>query len=90
MTYAPDKAYLDEPLYYWEQNDPMGYSEIYDKGASLIYEMEQQMGEETFVEALKEYIEEFSYSFVTTDSFKEFWNSKADFNELFELYFQKH
>lgn len=84
---VPDKTYLNKSLYYWKENDPMGYGEIYDKGASLIYMMQQQMGEESFYDALKEYIAKFSYSFVTTNSFKKFWNNKADFKELYKLYF---
>ena len=41
--YAPDTTDLNLTLYDWEQQDPMGYSEIYDKGASLIYKIEQEI-----------------------------------------------
>ena len=78
---------LGKSLYYWVDTDPMGYGSIYDKGACLLYEMEQQMGEKEFQAALKEYVRTFAYSFVTRDSFKEYWNSKANFDKLFDLYF---
>ena len=85
-TQVPDTTYLGKSLYYWVEEDPMGYWEIYDKGASLIYMMQQQMGEEAFSEAVKEYVQTFAYGFVTTDSFKEFWNGKADLQELFDMF----
>ena len=78
---------LGKSLYYWVDTDPMGYGSIYDKGACLLYEMEQQMGEKEFQAALKEYVRTFAYSFVTRDSFKEYWNSKANLDKLFDLYF---
>ena len=45
------------------------------------------MGEKEFQAALKEYVRTFAYSFVTRDSFKEYWNSKANLDKLFDLYF---
>ena len=45
------------------------------------------MGETAFEEALKEYVQRFAYGFVTTETFQEFWSSKADFSKLFQLYF---
>ena len=86
MGYTPDTTDLNQSLYDWINDDPMGYSEIYDKGASLIYEMEQQMGEDAFDQAMKEYVQHFAYRFVTKDTFQEFWSSKADFSKLFALY----
>ncbi len=75
---------LDESLYHYA---PEEYGEIYEKGGSLLYMMEQQMGETAFEEALKEYVQRFAYGFVTTETFQEFWSSKADFSKLFQLYF---
>ena len=86
MGYMDDTTDLNQSLYDWINDDPMGYSEIYDKGASLIYEMEQQMGEDAFDQAMKEYVQHFAYRFVTKDTFQEFWSSKADFSKLFALY----
>ncbi len=86
--YAEDGACLLRSLQEWYKKDPMGYSEIYIKGAALLYQMQKQMGEEAFAEALKEYVSHFAYRFVTTDSFKEFWTRKCDFTELFEQYFK--
>lgn len=86
--YVPETAYLKESLYYWADTDPMEYSSVYDEGASMLYAMQQQMGSESFAAALKEYAERFAYSFVTTDSFKEFWSEKADFSDIFSLYFE--
>lgn len=84
-TYA-DTTNLSNSLYDWMQNDPMGYSEIYDKGALLLYQMQQQMGDEAFSQALREYVDTFAYGFVTPESFQEFWNGKEDFSALFGLY----
>lgn len=86
MGYAPDTTDLNLSLYDWINDNPMDYSEIYDKGASLIYEMEQQMGEDAFDQAMQEYVQHFAYRFVTKDTFQEFWSSKADFSKLFALY----
>ncbi len=85
-AYTQDTAYLDKSLYYWADEDPMGYSQIYDKGACLIYEMRRQMGAESFDAALKDYVRSFAYDFVTKESFVQFWSEKGDFSQLFELY----
>ena len=85
-SYAYDTAFLDKSLYYWIEEDPMGYGGIYDKAASLVYQMQEQMGEDEFDLALKEYVQNFAYGIVTTTSFKDYWNTKSDFSELFELY----
>ena len=87
--YAPDTTYLEKDLYYWQAEDPMGYSEIYSKGAALIYEIQQQMGEEAFDSALKEYVRRFAYGIVTTESFREFWSEKTDTARIFKLYFRE-
>ncbi len=84
-----DNTYFDMSLAEWMKEGSMSYSLIYGKGASLLYQMEQKMGEEAFKEAAREYVSKFAYGFVTTDSFKEFWGSKGDFKELFEIYFNK-
>lgn len=78
---------LNQSLYDWEEKDPMGYSGIYSKGASLLYQMEKQMGEEEFQRALRAYVDEFAYEFVTPESFRQFWNEQEDFTGLFDLYF---
>ena len=88
MSYAPDTTYLGESLYYWMENDPMGYGEVYVKGASLLYQMKQQLGEDAFADALKEYVDTFAYSQVTAEEFESFWNEKQDFSELFKVYFR--
>lgn len=84
--YAPDTTDLKLTLYDWEQQDPMGYSEIYDKGASLIYKIEQEIGEGAFDRAVKEYVQRFAYGFVTAEDFKAFWNEKGDLSELLTMY----
>ena len=88
--YAPDTTYLDKDLYYWQADDPIPYSEIYYKGAALVYEIQQQMGEDAFESALKEYVRRFAYGIVTTESFREFWNEKTDTTRIFELYFREN
>ncbi len=82
------KVKLDKSIYYYDKRDPSEYGALYTKGGSLIYKMEEKMGEKAFSKALKEYVKKFSDSFVTTESFKEFWNSKTDFSDLFKLYFK--
>ena len=88
-NYAPDTTYLEKDLYYWQAEDPMGYSEIYSKGAALMYEIQQQMGEDAFDSALKEYVRRFAYGIVTTESFREFWSEKTDTARIFKLYFRE-
>ena len=88
ITYVKDEIYLNESLYYWMDTDQMAYSFIYEKGASLLYQMEHKMGQEEFLKAVREYVIKFAYQFVTPDSFKQYWNSKGDFTELFNLYFK--
>lgn len=83
-----DDVNLNWSLYDWEKEDPMGYSEIYDKGGSLFYQMMEQMGDENFSKALRAYVNEFAYGFVTPESFKQFWNEQYDFSALFDLYFK--
>lgn len=89
MTYAPDTTDLNQSLYDWAKDDPMGYGEIYDKGASLIYQMEQQMGGEAFDMAIKEYVDRFAFGTVSTEDFVNFWSEKDDFSELFSLYLNR-
>lgn len=84
--HAPDTTDLNLTLYDWAQQDPIEYSEIYDKGASLICRIEQEMGEEAFDSAVKEYVQRFAYDFVTAEDFKAFWNEKGDFPELLTIY----
>lgn len=79
-------VHFDWTLYDWNKKNPDQYINVYIDPACLLYQMEKQMGEEQFSSALKEYVKQFSYSFVTPDSFKEFWMSKGDFTELFKLY----
>lgn len=81
------KVDLNESLYGWMKDDPERYGAIYDKGASLLYAMQQQMGEGAFKTALREYVAKFAYGFVDTESFKRFWNDRGDFSKLFKLYF---
>ena len=88
QQYAEDKTDLDWSLYDWKKDDPMGYSEIYNKGGSLFYEMEQRMGEEKFRQALREYVSTFAYGTVDTEQFRQFWLGTGDFSKLFALYWK--
>lgn len=76
---------LNKSLYDFK-NNAEDYGEIYYKAASMIYHMYKKMGDEAFVEALKDYINKFAYKEVTPEEFKEFWASKGDFKEHLELY----
>lgn len=95
MVVGKDKQFvknttdMNYTLYDWSEKDPMGYGEVYDKGASLFYEMQNMMGYDNFVSALKDYVNEFAFNFVTPEKFKGFWNSKGDFSELFDFYLKK-
>lgn len=82
-----DKTYYQASLKQWMDNDPMGYYDIYTKGAGMLYHMSQVMGKDAFLEATREYINKYAYHFVTTEEFREFWKTKGDFDELFTLYF---
>lgn len=88
QQYAEDKTDLNWSLYDWQKGDPMGYSEIYYKGGSLFYEMEQRMGEQQFRQALREYVSTFAYGTVDTEQFRQFWLGKGDFSKLFALYWK--
>lgn len=76
---------LNLSLYDWLKG-PEAYGMIYYKSASMLYHMEQEMGDVEFKKALREYVDTFAYDFVTPESFKQFWNEREDFSELFSLY----
>ena len=76
---------LNKSLYDFK-NNAEDYGEIYYKAAAMIYHMYKRMGNDAFVEALKEYINKFAYKEVTPEEFKEFWASKGDFKEHLEIY----
>ncbi len=82
----PEASSLSKNLYYWNEKDPMEYGQIYDVGATLLYEMRLKMGAESFDTALKEYVDRFSFDFVTTEEFKTFWSQKSNFDDLFAIY----
>ncbi len=84
-----DETDLMQSLYYWNNERAGNYGKLYDKGGSLLYQMQERMGKESFLMAMKEYVSHFAYRFVTAESFQEFWNSKGDFKELFNLYLRE-
>lgn len=88
MECAEDNTNLNCSLYDWQEKDPMGYSDVYSKGGSLFYEMEQRMGEQKFRQALREYVRTFAYGTVDTEQFRQFWLGKGDFSKLFALYWK--
>lgn len=84
-----DTTNMNHSLYDWVSgDDPMGYGFVYYKSASIFYEMMKQMGQDNFDIALREYVSEFAYEFVTPEKFKDFWNEREAFSTLFELYFK--
>lgn len=89
MECAEDNTNLNWSLYDWQEKDPMGYSDVYSKGGSLFYEMEQQLGEAKFRQALRDYVSEFAYGTVNPQQFRQFWLEKGDFSKLFALYWKK-
>ena len=86
MSYADDTTDLTKSLYYWNDEDPMGYSDIYDKGAGLLYAIYGKLGSKAFFDAVKGYVIKFKYDFVTTETFKEYWHSMADVGEIIDAY----
>jgi len=86
MSYADDTTDLTKSLYYWNDEDPMGYSDIYDKGAGLLYAIYGKLGSKAFFDAVKDYVIKFKYDFVTTEKFKEYWHSMADVGEIIDAY----
>ena len=86
MSYADDTTDLTKSLYYWNDEDPMGYSDIYDKGAGLLYAIYGKLGSKAFFDAVKGYVIKFKYDFVTTEKFKEYWHSMADVGEIIDAY----
>lgn len=85
-SYAEDTTDLTKSLYDWEDTDPMGYSDVYDKGAGLFYAMYLKMGSTAFFEAAQGYVMKFKYGFVTNESFVEYWLSMADVHDIIEAY----
>ena len=81
-----DRPKLTKSLYYWNENDPMSYSDIYEYGSTLIYSIYNKMGEEEFFKAAREYVNTFKYGFVTTEDFKGFWSKKADVKGIFDAF----
>lgn len=73
-------------LYEWAETKPADYGLMYDKCASLWYMLRETLGAEEFNAALREYVDEFAYGFVTPDAFKAFWSGYGDVDELLALY----
>ena len=88
MDFLPDETDLTKSLYEWGEGNAADYSGIYEKGAGLIYAIYENLGEEAFFAAAKEYVLKFKYDFVTTETFKEFWLSKGDLSDIIEAYFK--
>ncbi|MBO4927999.1 MAG: M1 family metallopeptidase [Clostridiales bacterium] len=76
---------LNDTIYDY-QSHPEEYGEVYYKGAALIFHMYQEMGEDAFFEAIKDYVKAFAYEEVDPIDFRNFWITKGDFSELFEVY----
>ena len=77
---------LRRTLYDWVDEGPEDYSFVYIYGGAMFYEMEETMGKDAFRAALRDYVDEFAYGFVTPEEFQAFWNARADFSGLFARY----
>ena len=77
---------LSKTLYDWVEEAPEDYTFVYIYGAAMFYEMEETMGKDAFRAALRSYVDEFAYQFVTPEEFQAFWNAQADFSGLFNRY----
>ena len=86
LSYIGEQTDLNRTLYDWADGEPADYGGIYTKGASLWYMLREQLGSDAFNAALREYVDEFAWQFVTTDTFKAFWNERGDFSALFKQY----
>ncbi len=63
--------------------------DIYYGGASLLYQMEKNLGKERFLMMLRDYVTYFRLNFVTIDDFLSYWHNAAGetLNPIFSLYF---
>lgn len=63
--------------------------DIYYGGASLLYQMEKNLGKERFLMMLRDYVTYFRLNFITIDDFLSYWHNAAGetLNPIFSLYF---
>ena len=73
-------------LYEWAEGEPADYGLMYYKAASLWYKLRETLGEDSFGSALREYVDEFAWRFVTPASFRDFWRARGDVDALLSLY----
>ncbi|ABW20324.1 M1 family metallopeptidase [Alkaliphilus oremlandii] len=75
-----------------EFEDALEYSSIvYSKGAMFLEELRQQMGDESFIKAMREYYEAFQFKNATTEDFYNVVqkNSTSDLKDLFSEWLNK-
>ena len=77
---------LNRSLYDWIESVPEDYGDVYTLGASLLLAMRELIGTDDFNSALRQYVDEFAWGFVTPEGFWDYWNSVGDFTSLFESY----
>ena len=73
-------------LYEWAEGEPADYGLMYYKAASLWYKLRETLGEDSFGSALREYVDEFAWRFVTPASFRDFWRARGGVDALLSLY----
>lgn len=61
---------------------------VYVEGASFLYQLEKAIGKDTFISLLQQYILEFEFDIVNTDSFIQYWSNatEVDLSQLYLIY----
>lgn len=80
---------MTQSLYEWAKGESADYGLMYEKCASLWYMLRETLGTEEFNAALRDYVDEFAWRFVTPESFRAFWTGwtgRGDVSELLTLY----
>lgn len=64
---------------------------VYVEGASFLYQLEKAIGRDTFILLLQNYINEFEFDIVNTDSFIQYWSNatEVDLSQLFSIYLSR-
>ncbi len=69
------------PVYNYDRDSNTNYPRIiYDKGAMIIHQIRQELGDELFFKAIKELNTQYKYSNITTDQFKKFLENYTNIN----------
>ena len=76
-THKRDGSYL--PVYGISHENTYG-STVYDKGADVVYALNQYLGDSIFFGVTKQYLNDFAFKSITTKQFEAFYTQKSNLN----------